>query len=81
MTQRFFFDLVEDERTICDEAGVELATPADIRDEAERCAAWIAAGYHEGRYPATARIRVRDSAGTLHLELPIRPLGVSFTVN
>ena len=72
MAQRYYFDLVEDERTIMDEAGVELTTEAEVLSEAERCAAWIAAGYRDGRRPGAARIRVRDSSGTLYLELPVR---------
>lgn len=81
MVQRYYFDLVEDERTILDEAGVELDSPAEIHGEAERCAAWIAAGYRDGRHPAAARIRVRDSSGTLYLELPVRPRERPDTLN
>lgn len=73
MAQLYYFDLLEDGRLIADEKGVELASLLDARREAERCAAWIAAGYRDGRRPTAASIRVRDAAGALCLEVPVPP--------
>jgi hypothetical protein len=71
LAQRYYFDLVEDGQTLSFDEGVELLSAADIELEAERCAAWIAAGYCRRQRPAIAYIRVRDSAGFVCLELPI----------
>lgn len=73
MAQLYYFDLLEDGRLMADEKGVELASVLDVQREAQRCAAWIAAGYREGRRPAVASIRVRDASGALCLEVPVAP--------
>lgn len=73
MAQRYYFDLIEDDHVVVDQDGIELTTPAQVQSEAQRCAAWIAAGYRNGHRPAVSRIRVRDASGTLYLELPVQP--------
>lgn len=67
----YYFNLVEDERTVVDEVGLELESESDVQSEARRGAQWIAAGYGEGRRPASASVRVQAALGGFCLEVPI----------
>ena len=67
----YYFNLVEDERTVVDDVGLELESESDAHSEAHRSAQWIAASYREGRRPASARVRVQAAAGGFCLEVPI----------
>lgn len=68
---RYFLDLVEDDRIISDSVGIELDREDDALAEAQRAAAWIAAGYHEDRQPSAAVILVRDAGGRWIAEVPV----------
>ncbi|WP_205479983.1 DUF6894 family protein [Sphingomonas arenae] len=72
MAARYFYDLIEDDSIVLDDSGLVLDSPAEVQSEARRCAQWIAAGYHDGRRPRTAHVRVRDASGTVCLTVPIQ---------
>lgn len=71
MVGRYYFNLVEDDRTVVDVVGLEFGSESDGQSEAHRCAQWIAASYSEGRRPASASIRVQAAEGGFCLEVPI----------
>jgi hypothetical protein len=71
MVGRYYFNLVEDERTVVDEVGLELESESDVHSEAQRSAQWIAASYGEGRRPTSASVRVEAATGEFFLEVPI----------
>lgn len=71
MVGRYYFNLVEDERTVVGEVGLEFESESAVHSEAHRCAQWIAASYSEGRRPASASVRVQAALGGFCLEVPI----------
>ena len=71
MVGRYYFNLVEDERTVVDEVGLEFESESDVHSEAHRSAQWIAASYGDGRRPASASVRVEAASGGFSLEVPI----------
>jgi hypothetical protein len=71
MAGRYYFTLVEDERTVVDEFALELEAESDVHSEARRSARWIAASYGDGRRPDFACVRVQAASGGFSLEVPI----------